>query len=90
MITAMDISQDGLRLAFITYFDLFVFTRQPDQSWESALRTTPEHYGLPKLKQIEAVAFDRDGAIWVTSEGQPMVLAKVALKSPATSAAADG
>jgi hypothetical protein len=82
MITAMDISQDGLRLAFITYFDLFVFTRQPDQSWEAALRTKPQHYGLPKLKQIEAVAFDQEGAIWVTSEGQPMVLAKVPLESP--------
>jgi hypothetical protein len=82
MVTGMDIRDDQLQMAVITYRDLFLFDRTAQQSWEAALRETPTHHVLPKLKQIEAVCYDREGNLWVTSEGSPMPLVQVAITAP--------
>jgi hypothetical protein len=74
MVTAMDVRDDGLELAIASYRDLFVFERAADESWETAVARIPKHAVLPKLKQIEGLCYDREGQIWVTSEGSPMPL----------------
>lgn len=77
MVTGMDIRDDGRRLAVVGYFDLFLFDRDGNEDWAEALRRTPVHVALPKLKQIEAVGFDRQGEVWITSEGNPMPIARL-------------
>lgn len=77
MATGMDIRHDGLQMAVVGYFDLFLFNRDETEDWQAALRRVPVHIPLPKLKQIEAVCFDRHGDIWITSEGNPMPIARV-------------
>jgi hypothetical protein len=57
------------------YFQLFRYARgDNDKAW---WQTPPKAVNLPRLKQIEAVAVDRKGDVWVTSEGAPTPLAKV-------------
>lgn len=77
MVTGMDIRSDGLRMAVVGYFDLFLFDREAKEDWPAALRRVPVHVALPKLKQTEAVCFDRHGDIWITSEGSPMPMVRV-------------
>lgn len=77
MATGMDIRHDGLQMAVVGYFDLFLFDRDETEDWQAALRRVPVHIALPKLKQVEAVCFDRHGDIWITSEGNPMPIARV-------------
>lgn len=77
MATGMDIRHDGLRMAVVSYFDLFLFERDAQEDWQTAIRRVPVHIALPKLKQIEAVCFDRHGDIWITSEGSPMPMERV-------------
>lgn len=79
MATGMDIRQDGLQLAICTYFDCWVFSRKADERWEDVLGTIPVRYALPQYKQIEAIAFDTDGRLWVTSEGEPLRLGVVSV-----------
>ncbi len=79
MATGMDIRRDGLQLAICTYFDCWVFSRQPDERWEEVLGRIPVRYPLPQYKQIEAIAFDAEGQLWVTSEGEPLRLGKVSV-----------
>ena len=77
MTTALDISADGRQMAVASYLDLFLFEREEDETWEEALRRTPRHVPMPPLKQIEAICYDQQGALWVTSEGDPMPLVRV-------------
>jgi hypothetical protein len=80
MVTAADLRPDRRQLAVATYLEVFLFDRQPDEPWETTLRRTPRHVALPKLRQIEAIAYDPRGRLWVTSEGRPMPLAAVELR----------
>ena len=79
MVTGADLRADGQQLAVITYFDLFLFERGEGESWQTVLGRTPRHVGLPKLKQVEAVAYDQQGRLWVSSERFPMALQPVSL-----------
>lgn len=81
MITSMDIRDDGKALAITTYRDLFLYQRNDGESWEGALKRLPAQMVLPKLRQIEAVCFDQQGEIWVTSERSPMALFKLNARS---------
>lgn len=81
MVTGMDIRGDGLQMAVTGYFDLFLFERAAGEPWEVALRRIPKHIPLPKLKQIEAVCFDRQGELWISSEGHPMPMLRVSTAS---------
>ncbi len=76
-ITSMDIAADGMRMVVCGYFDYYLFTRNENESWESALQKTPSHHQLPRYAQIEAVCFDSSGSLWITSEGSPMAFVKL-------------
>ncbi len=78
MVTGMDISADSQSLVLGGYFDAFVYRKKDaTESWAAALRRTPQHYVMPPLKQIEAVCFDGDQHVWVTSEGRPSKMVKL-------------
>ncbi len=74
LVTAMDVDPQRGTIVLVNYFQAFRFPHVP--GWHRAL---PESYGLPNLRQIEAVAFDSEGEVWVTSEGTPMPLMRVDL-----------
>jgi hypothetical protein len=82
MVTGVDIRSDGRQMVVASYRDVFVFDREEGQTWEAAMKQTPSHAVLPRLKQIEAVCYDADGQLWITSEGSPMPLVKI--DNPAT------
>ncbi|MBT8137546.1 MAG: hypothetical protein KJO54_11080 [Gammaproteobacteria bacterium] len=65
--TAMDV--DEKQVALVTYQNLYLFARQPGQSWAAALAGTPRVVHLPGLSQNEAVALDGDVAV-VVAEGR--------------------
>ena len=77
MVTGIDIRSDGRQMVVASYRDVFVFDREQGQTWEAAMKQTPCHAQLPRLKQIEAVCYDGDGHLWITSEGSPMPLVKI-------------
>lgn len=66
--TAMDISFDGLELAVLTYKFGYIYHRKNKESWEQALMRAPEVFHLPQLTQAEALSFDIENNILVTSE----------------------
>lgn len=76
-ITAMDISADGKTMVVCGYFDYYLFKRNENETWESALQKTPSHHQLPRYTQIEAVCFDTSASLWITSEGSPMAFVKL-------------
>lgn len=66
--TAMDISLDGMELAVLTYKFGYIYHRSDKQSWEQALMSSPEVFDLPQLAQAEALSFDSNNDILITSE----------------------
>jgi hypothetical protein len=78
MVTAMDLDWEGKRIVVVNYFHGFEWVRRSDeQPWAEVLASEPRGFELPRLRQIEAVAYDRSGRIWVTSEGQPAPLVRL-------------
>jgi hypothetical protein len=75
LVTAMDRDETTGDTLLVNYFQLFRFPKPGSGRnwWEQ----TPQATELPKLKQIEAVAVDRRGQVWVTSEGSPAPMARV-------------
>jgi len=70
IVTAMDISPDGLRAILATYGSAYEFTRRPGQGWAEAFACRPRTLKLPPRRQGEAICFGRDGAtLYLTSEG---------------------
>ena len=79
LISAMDIDPRTSDLFLVNYFQCFRFKvdkREPFGEWT---KRVPDVTQLPTLKQIEAVAVDMNGDVWVTSEGSPGKLARVAI-----------
>jgi type II secretory pathway predicted ATPase ExeA len=75
LVTSMDRDPTSGDILLINYFQMFRFPKtQSDQHWSTQ---TPKATDLPRLKQIEAVVADRQGTVWVTSEGTPAAWAKV-------------
>jgi hypothetical protein len=67
--TAMDFAADGSAAVILTYGDVLLFPRQPNEPWAEALRRPPVILPPHGLSQAEAVAFGADGrTIYVTSE----------------------
>ncbi len=66
--TAMDISHDGTELAVLTYKFGYIYQRNDKESWEQALQGSPKVFHLPKLAQAEALSFDINNDIFITSE----------------------
>ena len=70
MATAMDIDPVNGDVWVTNYFQAFRFRRHSnEQTLQSLFASTPDGQDLPKWRQIEAVAVDRNHQIWVTSEG---------------------
>jgi hypothetical protein len=67
--TGMDFAADGSAAVIVSYGDVLVFPRQPDESWPSALLKPPVVLAPHHLAQAEGVAFSADGrTIYVSSE----------------------
>jgi len=75
LVTAADRDPKSGDYVVTNYFQMFRYANgDNDKAW---WQSTPQAIDLPRLKQIEAVAVDRKGDVWVTSEGSPMPLARV-------------
>jgi hypothetical protein len=69
-VTGMDFAADGSAAVVVTYGDLLLFPRQPDEPWAAAFSRPPVRLPPHKLMQAEAVCFSPDGRlIYVASEG---------------------
>lgn len=67
--TGMDVTADGSTLVLLTYQDVFLYHRKPDESWSRALLRPPLALPRHHLIQAEAICFSRDGSvIFVTTE----------------------
>lgn len=68
--TALDLTEDGRLAAVLTYYGVFLFPRNPDETWGAAFARDPVRVGAHQLPQAEALAFSKDGkSLFVTSEG---------------------
>jgi hypothetical protein len=67
-VTGLAFSRDRRAAAILTYGEVYRFTRGAGESWAAALARPPEPLGAPGLWQAEAIAFARDGALYVTGE----------------------
>ena len=68
--TGMDFAADGSAAVIVTYGDVLVYPRKPDERWAEALARPPETLAPHGLPQAEAAAFGAEaGEILVTSEG---------------------
>ncbi|WP_146532921.1 SdiA-regulated/phytase-like domain-containing protein [Rubripirellula reticaptiva] len=81
MVTAADFDPATGDLWVINYFQAFRFNRM-DAALTHQLTALPIAMDLPKLRQIEAMAVDRDGAVWVTSEGNPALMQMIETPKP--------
>ena len=80
--TGLDLSADGSLAAVVTYYGVFLFPRQPQESWTDAFARDAVKLGPHHLRQAESVAFSRDVAsIFVVSEGLRSPIVKF-LKTP--------
>jgi len=70
--TGMDISEDGLLAAVITYRSLYLFSREPEESWIEAFNRKPREFPGPPGIYEEAVTIDDDTVnVHVTTEKIP-------------------
>ena len=83
MITAMDIDPARGDLWLTSYFHGF---RLPcadrDEPIAAQLKRVGSAFELPRWKQIEGVAVDRQSSLWITTEGRPAKMGR--LKLPAS------
>jgi hypothetical protein len=78
--TGLDFSPDGKQAAVITYRSLYLFDREADESWASALSRNPRELIGPPARAEESIAYSVDGsAIIVTSEGVPAPVYRIRL-----------
>ena len=70
--TGMDISEDGLLAAIITYRSMYLFSREEGESWAQAFQKKPiEKYGPPGVYE-EAITIDESGnRVVITTEKIP-------------------
>lgn len=75
LVTAADVSPDGLRLAVMTYHDVAVYTRAPGEPWAKAVARAPVVHALPWLPQAEAMGWSAGGrGLFATGEFTPAPL----------------
>jgi hypothetical protein len=78
--TGLDINADASMAAVITYRSLYLFSRQPGETWAEAFSKTPREFLGPISRDEEAIAFDSDmAALLITTEGLPAPIYRVAL-----------
>jgi hypothetical protein len=76
-ITGMDIDVKTGDVYLVNYLQCMRFLAPPRNSAGAWTTQVPEIFPLPKMKQIEAVAVDGDGHVWVTSEGLPAKFCRI-------------
>ncbi|TWU22502.1 hypothetical protein Pla52o_35600 [Novipirellula galeiformis] len=83
MATAADFDSRTGDLWIASYFQVFCF-RCSTREMTIAAQTNQmaDSSELPRLKQIEAICIDHHGDAWVTSEGAPTPLSRVAQPQP--------
>lgn len=68
--TDLAISPDHSLAAVLTYVTVFLFARDPGETWAEAFARKPVALDRHRLVQAEAIAFSRDGnSLFVVSEG---------------------
>lgn len=83
--TAMDLSPDGLSALVLTYNNVYLFLRKPDEEWSNAFKKQPRRLNFIQLNQQEAACFGPYGqSVYVTSEKRPAPLVRIDLESDAT------
>ena len=78
MATGMDLHRETGDLWITNYFQAIYFSGP--KPIEKRLSAAAKPIALPKLKQIEAIAVDDKGRVWVTSEGKPTWMHRVLLR----------
>ena len=69
--TGLDITANNSLAAVITYYGIFLFPRQANESWAVAFSHAPTALPPHLLGQAESVAFSKDGkTIYAISEGK--------------------
>lgn len=69
--TGLDITADNSLAAVVTYYGVFLFPRNPDESWLQAFAKAPTALPPHLLGQAESLAFSKDGKrIYAVSEGR--------------------
>ncbi|WP_182867628.1 hypothetical protein [Stieleria mannarensis] len=69
--TGMDLCAKTGDLWIANYLQAYRFPHSKRVPLETRLRQMPGIVELPRLKQVEAIAVDDQGRVWVTSEGRP-------------------
>lgn len=78
MVTAMDIDPNSGDLWLSNYFQVFRFkASDSNASLNDQLGALPIPLVLPRWKQIEAIAIDPSGDLWLTSEGERPPLGRI-------------
>lgn len=75
--TGMDFCPQTGDLWISNYLQAFCYPFHPRNGLAVRLREVPKMLDLPKLKQVEAIAIDDQGRVWVTSEGKPAKMQRV-------------
>ncbi|WP_345689172.1 hypothetical protein [Novipirellula caenicola] len=79
MVSAADLDARTGDLWIANYFQVFCFRCSPrDMPVAEQIKQLAEASDLPRLRQIEALCIDDSGDVWVTSEGTPAPLSRVA------------
>lgn len=74
-VTGLDLSEDGHRLAVLTYRGLYLWRRDGDEAWAQVLQRAPQALPLPAMRKAEAMALHATpGSILVGSELRPTPL----------------
>jgi uncharacterized protein YjiK len=83
MVTGLDLSPDGLRIAVLTYSEVLIYTRRAGEPWSAAIQRTPAITPLPTLlPQAEAIAWTEDGrSLLVSGEFSPAPIYRLTLPS---------
>jgi hypothetical protein len=69
--TGFDISEDRSLAAIVTYYGVFLFPRQPAETWADALSRKPISLGPHGIGQVESIAISKDSkSVFVTPEGE--------------------
>ena len=75
LVTAADVSPDGLRAMVLTLGQAFEFTRRRDQTWADVFRAPPRVIDMPARRQGEAICYAGNGRdLLLTSELTPTPL----------------
>ncbi len=81
MVTAMDIDSSTGDIWVANYLTAFHYKRNASkQNVVELLRIVPNSQPMPAMKQIEAIAVDVNGRVWVTTEGMPGSMTRLSIQ----------